>query len=100
MEHIRNITKALLRAIAGRLNEEAWRNNQARVTDTKIANKLHLTKTTYSRLSTGVQTPTSEVYQRIIDMAKTVLGGRITTEIIETYNIKTDTLTWNRENTQ
>lgn len=100
MEHIRNITKALLRAIAGRLNEEAWRNNQARVTDTKIANILHLTKTTYSRLSTGVQTPTSEVYQRIIDMAKTVLGGRITTEIIETYNIKTDTLTWNRENTQ
>lgn len=100
MEHIRNITKALLRAIAGRLNEEAWRNNQARVTDTKIANILHLTKTTYSRLSTGVQTPTSEVYQRIIDMAKTVLGGRITTEIIEKYNIKTDTLTWSQENTQ
>lgn len=100
MEHIRNITKALLRAIAGRLNEEAWRNNQARVTDTKIANILHLTKTTYSRLSTGVQTPTSQVYQRIIDLAKTVLGGRITTEIIETYNIKTNTLTWNRENTQ
>lgn len=100
MEHIRNITKALLRAIAGKVNEEAWRNNQARVTDTKIANVLHITKTTYSRLSTGIQTPTSEVYQRIIDMAKAVLGGRITTEIIETYNIKTNTLTWNRENTQ
>lgn len=100
MEHIRNITKALLRAIAGRLNEEAWKANQPRITDTKIANILHLTKTTYSRLSTGVQTPTSEVYQRIIDLAKTVLGSQTTTEIINKYNIEINPLTWQIENTQ
>lgn len=100
MEHIRNITKALLRAIAGRLNEEAWRNNQARITDTKIANVLNITKTTYSRLSTGVQTPTSEVYQRIIDMAKTVLGSHTTTEIINKYKIEINPFPWQIENTQ